>query len=146
MAASADADDELVLTPSHFIFPYFPLASSANILPPSTDQRDLLRLSRRTTRDLVDRFWQRFQREYIPTLERRGKWTESLQHGPRIGQICLLTDPITPRENWRMVQICDIIHKDKLHPRWFIVRDVSVTTFDRHMRQIVPLELDAEEE
>ena len=145
-AATTNVDDELVLTPSHFIFPYFPSASSANILPPSTHHRDLLRSSWRTTRDLIDSFWQRFRKEYIPTLGRRGKWTESLQRGPRIGQICLLTDPITPRENWRMVRICDIINEDKLHPRRFIVRDASGTTFDRHIRQLVPLELDADDE
>ena len=48
------------------------------------------------------------------------------------------------REDWRLVRVKTVINKDINHPRRFIVVDANKTEFDRHIRQLVPMELDVE--
>ena len=53
---------------------------------------------------------------------------------------------LTPRENWRLARVTEILSSDPGRPRRFMVRDSAGALFDRHARQLVPLELDADSE
>ena len=111
-------------------------------LPPSPDHRDALRDSWKATRALLDDFWDRWIKEYLPTLQKKAKWNDTTNRGPTMGQICLLMDDGVAREDWRLVRVKAIINTDTDHPRRFIVIDANKTEFDRHVRQLIPLELD----
>ena len=141
-AVSANVDDKMALSPAHFLYPYLFSASSTTTLPPTADHGNVLRSSWRATRKLLDDFWEQWIHEYIPMLRKRCKWVNSSDNGPRVGQLCLLVDQLTPREEWRLVRIEKIISSDENHPRRVIAKDSTGSEFDRHVRQIIPLELD----
>ena len=50
----------------------------------------------------------------------------------------------TPREQWRLARVTDIINGDKTHPRRVLLKDAAGSKFDRHITGIVPIELEAE--
>lgn len=54
MQASSDVDDDLVLTPSHFLYPHLYVNSSTSILPPSTENREFLRSSWCASQSILD--------------------------------------------------------------------------------------------
>ena len=66
--------EHMVLTPAHFIYPYIYINSSPAILPPQNATGDFLRSAWQTTREILDTFWNRFQKEYLQTLLERRKW------------------------------------------------------------------------
>ncbi|GBP77541.1 hypothetical protein EVAR_98994_1 [Eumeta japonica] len=48
---------------------------------------------------LLEMFWQRWLREYLPTLQRRHKWTEG-RPPIKVGDAVVITDPALPRNTW----------------------------------------------
>ena len=74
LEASSNVDDFLVLSPSHFLYPYILTDSSNSILPPSTDGGDALRKSWHATQQLLDEFWEIFKKDYITSLAKKTKW------------------------------------------------------------------------
>ena len=140
--ASAEADDFLVLTPAHFLFPYIVTNSSTSILPPTGDGESLKK-SWSSTHLLLDKFWDAFKTDYIGSLLKRSKWKTS-QTGPKIGQIVLLVDENERRENWRLARVTEIVSSDIAHPRRVILKDSKGTVFDRHVTGLVPLEIESD--
>ena len=65
MPASANADDELVLSPAHFLYPYIFVNSASYILPPCIDEPERLQHGWRSTQSLLDDFWEKFRNEYL---------------------------------------------------------------------------------
>ena len=59
---------------------------------------------------LADLFWSRWQKEYLPILQARQKWTKQ-NRNMKVGDILLLVDN-TPRNAWNMGRIIQVI-KDK---------------------------------
>jgi hypothetical protein len=51
---------------------------------------------------LIDQFWRRWTKEYLPTLVTRRKWNESIEN---IGGSVLVKYINTERENWPMGMI-----------------------------------------
>ena len=141
--ASADVDDMLVLTPSHFLYPYLHANSSTSIIPPAPDGGESLRKSWNATQHYLDTFWRKWKHDYVTTLLKKSKWKNSTD-GPRIGQIVILVEPNEPRETWRLARVKEITNSDATHPRRFIVVDAKGTQFDRHITGLVPLEYDTE--
>jgi len=48
---------------------------------------------------LADRFWERWTKEYLPTLQERQKWLRP-QPNFEVGNLVLTADRNTPREQW----------------------------------------------
>lgn len=48
---------------------------------------------------LADHFWTRFIRNYLPNLQRRGKWLREIQN-LEVGKTVLILDPQLPRASW----------------------------------------------
>ncbi|XP_073835854.1 uncharacterized protein [Musca autumnalis] len=98
-------DDE-ALTPNHML-----LGSSSGYKPIVSEPVDL-RLRWRQTQQFSDQFWRCWVEEYMPTLNRRGKWfkkTEPL----RVGDIVIIIDENLPRHCWPNGKIINtIIAKD----------------------------------
>ena len=142
MQASSDVDDDLVLTPSHFLYPHLYVNSSTSILPPSTENREFLRSSWRASQSILDKFWEQWKTQYLTTLTKKSKWLTSTD-GPHLNQIVLIKDDNSPRELWRKARVTEILNSDPSHPRRFKLKDSKGSEFDRHITGLIPLEFDA---
>lgn len=93
---SMDVEDMEALTPNHFLIgPEYAATMCA-----TTVERDLnLMSSWRAAQKLTDHFWQRWTKEYVPTLVKRSKWFTD-QDPVQVGDPVILIDPGGPRNSW----------------------------------------------
>ena len=93
---SLDADDDESLTPAHFL-----IGSSSAAQPPGAFSADDLcgRKQWRKAQHLADHFWQRWLKEYLPTLTRRTKWHQRTTPVKK-GDIVIIVDNTLPRGSW----------------------------------------------
>lgn len=90
---SVDPDEPEALTPNHF------LLGSSNGLPATGPCNEMDRRAWRTSQALADHFWQRWIREYLPTLVPRGE-PASNRRPLRVGDIVVIVDHTLPRNVW----------------------------------------------
>ena len=88
----------------------------------------------------IDTFWQRWSREYLPTLHLRQKWQGTRQN-VKVGDLVLLVDDTnSPRNYWPRGRI-----EDTYPDKYGVVRRLKVRTATgslmRDVRKICPLEL-----
>ncbi|XP_063838164.1 uncharacterized protein LOC135087291 [Ostrinia nubilalis] len=93
---SMDPEDEESLTPNHFL-----IGRSCGAMAPGVfEDHDLIgKANWRTAQRLTDHFWQRWLKEYLPTLMPRkiaGRETED----PQVGDVVLIVDTTLPRNTW----------------------------------------------
>ena len=139
MQVSADPNDPLVLSPTHFLYPHVFTNSSTSIIPPNSGDPDGLRRGWKATQALLDDFFRRYKEEYLASLLKRKK-TDSVA-APKIGDIVLLADDQLAREDWNLCRVVDVINEDQDHGRRFLVRDSRNKIFDRDIHSVIPLEL-----
>ena len=60
---------------------------------------------------LSDLFWKRWTKEYLPSLQRRQKWTEP-ERNLKTGDVVLIVDDQAPRNSWPMGLVTEI-YSDK---------------------------------
>ncbi|XP_037084911.1 uncharacterized protein LOC119105556 [Pollicipes pollicipes] len=91
---STDPDDYQPLTPNHFL-----IGRASAQLPPGVFEDGDLRRGRRWkhTQVLLDHFWRRWRRKYLPTLTTRAKWCRDTAD-IEVGELVLLAD--VPRGHW----------------------------------------------
>ena len=102
---STDPDDFTPLTPNHLLIPKVKLEDGRALSDPNVSAK----LSRRHLQQvnlLADTFWKRWVREYLPELQRRGKWTQENRHLSR-GDIVLVMEPTVPRSKWKLGRVMD---------------------------------------
>ena len=108
---SVDPSDPEPLTPNHFLL----LRASPNF--PQDVIQDYEITSRRRWRAaqvMVNHFWQRWLKEYLPSIIERRKWLQS-RANLKEGDIVLIADPNTPRGQWPVGHIIrTIISQDKV--------------------------------
>ena len=75
---SDDPDDPAPLTPNHLLL----LRSGPDLPPGNFVKQDIYRRRWRQ----VQYFWQRWLKEYLPTLQERQKWIKP-ERNPRIGDL-----------------------------------------------------------
>ncbi|XP_045026337.1 uncharacterized protein LOC123470277 [Daphnia magna] len=97
----ADPQEFEPLTPNHFLLgrpnPHLP----ADVIDP-----DIKCFRRRWfhAQRLVDQVWNRWLREYLPTLTTRSKWTRS-QKNLEANAMVLMVDPKSPRGHWPICRV-----------------------------------------
>lgn len=132
---SSDPADYEALTPGHF------LVGGPLTLPPEPDHSEvpLNRLRHFTLiQSRLQLFWQRWSSEYLPQMQRRGRWT-SPSRTPIIGDLVILQDNLLPPIQWQLVRVT------KLHPgadnvvRVVTVRNSSGQEFRRPVVKIALL-------
>lgn len=65
-------------------------------------------------------FWKRWSSEYLPQVQKRGKWTKFIRN-IEVGDLAILKDDIVPPIYWKLVRVV------KTHPgRDDVVRAVTV--------------------
>ena len=111
-------------------------------LPPDVFlSSDGMRSSWRACQLQADEFWRRWKIEYLPMLQRRGKWLTPCQNLNK-GDLVLLVDDDQPRNIWRKGVI-----EETLPDRDGIVRRVKIRTAEqktymRDVRKLCLLECD----
>lgn len=97
---SNDPEDPFILSPSML------LTQKVGVPPPPGDfaDKDLLTKQWRQVQALANKFWSRWSREYLPTLQHRRKWNKS-HPNLQEGDLVLLKDSQAARNNWPMAMI-----------------------------------------
>lgn len=112
---SSDKDDDEPLTPSHLLS----LGSTGTAPPVLGARDDCYRRRWRYIQYLVDRFWRRWTKEYLPSIQHRRKWIADSPNA-HVGDIVLIMDELTHRNQWPMGRIV------RLH----VGRDAKVRSCD----------------
>ncbi|XP_072937318.1 uncharacterized protein [Epargyreus clarus] len=129
---SVDPNDPEALTPNHFL-----LGSSAG-LPYTGPCNEADRRTWRTSMALADQFWQRWVREYLPTLVPRGD-SSGVERRLKSGDVVIIVDHTLPRNVWPMGVVERVYEGPDGGVR---VADVRTKTgvFKRPVRKLVVME------
>ena len=98
----SDPRDEVPITPSDL------LLLRGNSSHPAIASDNPLRKRWATVQDLANRFYERFTREYLPTLQGRSKWVKERPQ-LRVGDIVLVMDDDTKRGRWPLGLVVEIV-------------------------------------
>ncbi|XP_058793748.1 uncharacterized protein LOC131673775 [Phymastichus coffea] len=94
---SADPHDLEALTPNHFLIG----SSSGQLCLPRYTYKNLdLKKEWKKAQMYADEFWNRWLREYLPTLHSRKKWQKD-QPQLKINDLVIITDENVPRNCWK---------------------------------------------
>ncbi|XP_055605793.1 uncharacterized protein LOC129753966 [Uranotaenia lowii] len=133
-----DSEASEVLTPNHFL-----KLSSSGVTQPSKPLRDD-RLAYRNNWNnlnvLVDNFWKRWVKEYLPTIARRTKW---FQDTPliEVGDLVMVVDE-TERNGWIRGQVIRVADsKDGRRRRAWMQTDRGI--IQRPVAKVARLDLDS---
>ena len=101
---SNDAGDPAALTPNHLL-----LGRDAPCLPPNVLSGERLNIRRRWkyAQQIVEHFWKRWAREYVPTLMKREKWTRDTPQ-LKVGDVVLVTEENAPRGRWPIARVSKV--------------------------------------
>ncbi|CAL8128201.1 unnamed protein product [Orchesella dallaii] len=117
---SADAEDPGALTPNHFIKGEVDVGPS---IPSEVENRaSYFRQKWKEAQALANGIWERWTKEYLPTLLRREKWTDQVEPID-VGDIVLIVDDQLPRNCWVKAVVTATFPGKDGH-----VRAVEVTT------------------
>lgn len=101
---SVDPNDFEALTPNHFLIG----TSSGEIKLGNYDGRFLSSKRQwQIAQSLADAFWERWLREYLPTLLPRKKWFREVEN-IKIGDLVLIVDLQLPRNQWRVGRVTNV--------------------------------------
>ena len=114
----SDPRDEVPITPSDL------LLLRGNSSRPAIASDNPLRKRWATIQDLANRFYERFTREYLPTLQGRSKWFKERPH-LRVGDVVLVMDDDTKRGKWPLGLVVETVESHD-----GLVRSARVKTGD----------------
>ena len=103
--------------------------------------KDMIRSEWKRVQVLADRFWTRWKKEYMQTLQRRLKW-HAVQPDLKLGDVVLLKDIDAPRNRWPLAVIVDVIPSDDSQVRKVqlkIFRNNKSSALTRPICELVPL-------
>ena len=131
---SDDPNDPSPLTPNHLL-----LLREGPMLPwGKFDKADTYRYRWKHIHHLVDQFWRKWVKMYLPLLQRRVKWVD-IHKNLKVGDLILMLDANTPRSLWPLGLI-----KEVQAGRDGLVRSVRIRTrsaeFVRPITKVVLLE------
>ena len=133
---SSDPDDENVLTPNHFLFGQM----GGQLAPRVLDKIALNPRNRwRFVQDLITKYWKRWMKEYLATLNTRNKWVEE-KRNVAPGDVVLMVDPGNPRGRWPLGRIKEVFPGPDRKVRVVRVRTAG-KDYVRPITKLRPLEL-----
>lgn len=101
--SSDDPNDVEALTPNHLL-----QLKGKPVLPPGLFKKEDLYLRRRwkQAQYIVDLFWKRWVKEYLPMLQEQQKWNK-IRRNFCIGDVVLVVDGAAPRNSWPIGRITE---------------------------------------
>ena len=100
---SDDPLDETALCPNHLLV----IGSYINFPVGTFREADKYRRQWRYVQFLVDHFWKRWVREYLPMLCERPKW-QKLRNNVKVGDLILLEDTTVGRYCWPLARVTKV--------------------------------------
>ena len=101
---SVDPADPEPITPNHLLLG----RPNPHIPPDILDSTELTTRKRwRVIQTIIDHFWKRWMREYVPCLTERRKWLKK-ERNLAVGDIVLVIDSNTPRGKWPIGRVLEI--------------------------------------
>ena len=102
---SDDAQDEQPLTPNHLL----KLRSCQDLPPGIFDESDAYTKRRwRQAQYMINLFWKRWVREYLPTLQQRQKW-HAIKSDMKVGDLVLVMDKDYSRGKWPLGRVIQVL-------------------------------------
>ena len=102
---SVDPDDPDPLTPNHFLHggprPYVTLTLT------DLDEVNVSEKQFRQSQAILNHFWQRWLKEYVPHLTERRKWSTD-RPNVQVGDLVLVIEPNTPRGQWPLGIVLEV--------------------------------------
>ena len=98
--ASADATDLDALTPNHFL-----LGTAGSSLPSHSNCDFDHRKRYARAQAYSDAIWNRWLREYVPTLNRRSKWSSQSARQLKTGDLVWIVEPTSPRGYYPLARV-----------------------------------------
>ena len=92
------ADSESI-TPNHLLLPWRKHDQTSGAPGVFLTDDLTLRKQWRKSQVLADRFWQRWVKEYLPSLNRRTKWHRRAEN-LEVGDVVVIWDNLLPRNQW----------------------------------------------
>ncbi|XP_060771343.1 uncharacterized protein LOC132882106 [Neoarius graeffei] len=137
LPVSSDPDNPFILSPSML------LTQKSCLLPPPGNfmDKDLYTKQWRQVQALANQFWTRWRREYLPSLQKRQKWTVS-RRNLQVGDLVLLKDKQAPRNSWPMARVTATFPGKDSHVRKIEIKvsdQGSVKTFMRPVTEVILL-------
>jgi transposase InsO family protein len=133
VAASEDLYDLQTLTPNHLL-----LCRRNDSFPPGvfSSADSYVKRKWRQVQYLVNVFWTRWHKEYIPLLQKRQKWIKP-QRNVKVGDIVLITGN-TPRNVWNMGRVTEV-HTDHKGLVRVVTLKTSTTVLQRPIHKLCVL-------
>ena len=140
LPVSNDPENPSVLSPSTILTQKFDNNSELPDFENFTS-KDMIRSEWKRVQVLADRFWTRWKKEYMQTLQLRRKW-HAVQPDLKHGDVVLLKDIDAPRNRWPLAVIVDVMPSDDSHVRKVqlkISRNNKSSVLTRPVCELVPL-------
>ena len=129
---SANPKDILPLTPNHFLHGQM----GGQFAPPVDDYPFDPRRRWRRVQELVRHFWQRWLREWLPSLGKRNKWFQPARD-IQIDDVVVMVTPKTPRGSWPLGRVTQTVEGKDGHVRVVKVL-VNNQEFTRPITRVCP--------
>ena len=134
---SSHPADDVPLTPNHFLYGQL----GGTFAPDSIDESQFnLKKRWRRVQELIRHFWQRWMKEWIPSLNSRKKWNNE-KDDFKVGDIVLVLSNDTPRGQWPLGRVTQIFVGSDGRVRVVKVQ-VGRNELTRSVHKLVPLEYD----
>ena len=131
---SSDVDDLTPLTPNHFLVGQL----GGQYAPEVFDVEEGRNLRSRRIQQLLGQFWSRWRKEFLPTLNKRGKWFHP-QRNLKEGDVVLVVDTKTKRGEWPLGRIVEVYPGQDRLVRVVKVK-VGENVYTRPVHRVCPLE------
>ena len=134
IAVSDDPADFAALTPNPL------LLQRATQLPPGVfvSEDKFSRRQWRKVQFLVDHYWKRWIREYLPALQRRPKWVKSIKN-VQAGDLVLIAEDNVVRNKWPLGRVVEVFTGQDGGVRSARIKTAN-GVFHRPITKICPLE------
>ena len=135
---SSSSDDIVPLTPSHFLVGHL-----GGQFAPEADHEEIFSLKKRWRRiqQLIGQFWKRWRKEFLPSLNVRGKWFNPKRE-LAVDDVVLVVEPNAKRGEWPLGRVLDIYRGADNLIRVVKVR-VGNNEYTRPVHRLCPLEQDS---
>ena len=132
---STNPADDVPLTPNHFL-----QGQLGGEFAPSVSEIDMdLRKKWQKVQAILSRVWDRWLKEYLPTLSTRAKWTE-VGKDLKEGDVVLVFDKDLPRGRWPLGRIVETYPGKDGHTRVAKVQ-LGAKSLVRPIHKLVPLKI-----